>query len=346
MTDPYDDLPDAVLVVLPDGRLHQANAAARQLLGAAADPGTPITTLAGLQDGDGQDWWTCLRAADGLSSRTAVPERLLTVTRGSWTGRQVALTARLVRDDDRALRHVVVALRAMQAQERAERDQADLVSTVAHELRSPLTSIKGFTAILLAKWDRFTDEQKQLMLTMVNSDADRVTRLISELLDVSRIEAGRLELHRQVVDLVAISERVIAGQVAAGEDPGRFRLDSHGGLPEMWADPDKMVQVIGNLVENAVRHGDGQVCVTVTPDAKEPGAVVSVADEGAGVPADLAPRLFRRFARGQQRASTGLGLFICRGIVVAHGGTIDVMRAASGGAEFRFRLPAGTPSFG
>lgn len=345
MTDPYDDLPDAVLVLLPDGRLHTANVAARRMLGADAVPGAVLVDLVGLQGEDGRHWWTCLRATDGLASRTGVPERLLTATRGPWAGRQVALTARLVRAPDRSLQRVVVVLRGTTARERAERDQADLVSTVAHELRSPLTSIKGFTATLLAKWERFTDEQKQLMLTTVNADADRVTRLISELLDVSRIEAGRLELHRQVVDLVDVAERVIGGQVAAGEDPHRFRLDKQGGLPEMWLDPDKMVQVIGNLVENALLHGAGQVRVAVAPDEGQEGAVVTVADDGAGVSEDLAPRLFHRFVRGQHRGSTGLGLFICRGIVEAHGGTISVSRGDTGGAQFRFTLPAGTPSF-
>ena len=84
-----------------------------------------------------------------------------------------------------------------------ERSRAELISTVAHELRSPLTSVKGFTATLLAKWDRFTDDQKRLMLETVDADADRVTRLITELLDISRIDSGRLEVRRQPVDIAA-----------------------------------------------------------------------------------------------------------------------------------------------
>ena len=121
-----------------------------------------------------------------------------------------------MRDDGKVTR-LIVCLRDTASRERHERSRADLVSTVAHELRSPLTSVKGFTATLLAKWDRFNDEQKKLMLETVNADADRVTRLITELLDVSRIDAGRLELRKQVVDLPRRSSKIVAGLVAGGE---------------------------------------------------------------------------------------------------------------------------------
>jgi signal transduction histidine kinase len=219
-----------------------------------------------------------------------------------------------------------------------------LVSTVAHELRSPLTSVKGFTATLLAKWDRFNDDQKKVMLQTVNADADRVTRLITELLDVSRIDAGRLEMRKQVVDLPKAIRKAVDGHVAAGEKPTRFDVQVLGELPEMWVDPDKFQQVVGNLVENALRHGEGTVTVTVGP--YEEGAVVTVSDEGEGVPENLAPRVFARFWRGgDRRGGTGLGLYIVKGLIEAHGGSVSVGRGPAGGAEFRFVLPAGTPDF-
>src|SRR5262249_50295446 len=148
-----------------------------------------------------------------------------------------------------------VTLRSAERRARAERLRADLVSTVAHELRSPLTSVKGFTATLLAKWPRFTDDQKRVMLETVNADADRVTRLITELLDVSRIEAGRVQVRRELVDIGARAAKIVLGRVAAGEPASRFRIEVASDLPEMWLDADKVDQILSNLIENAVRHG-------------------------------------------------------------------------------------------
>ncbi len=242
-----------------------------------------------------------------------------------------------------SVQRVVVALRDDRARERTDRSRADLVSTVAHELRSPLTSVKGFTATLLARWERFSDDQKRLMLQTVNADADRVTRLLAELLDVSRIDAGRLELRKQVVDVPALVRKAAAGAVASGEPEDRFRVEVAEPLPEVWADPDKLDQVLGNLVENALRHGAGTVTLTVREDGG--GVEVVVSDEGEGIPAETAARVFTRFWRGNRRTGTGLGLYIVKGLVEAHGGSVEVQRAPSGGAAFRFVLPAGAPAY-
>jgi signal transduction histidine kinase len=219
--------------------------------------------------------------------------------------------------------------------------------------------VKGFTATLLNKWGRFTDDQKRVMLETVNADADRVTRLITELLDVSRIESGRMEIHRQLVDLPDRARRIIAGRVVAGDAEDRYRLEVLGGLPETWLDADKIDQILGNLVENAVRHGAGIVTIVVETahldgeDGELDAVAVSVRDQGEGISPDVAPRVFRQFWRGKPRGSsrrgqhgggTGLGLYIVKGLVEAHGGTIGVRCAPCGGAEFRFIVPAGTPT--
>jgi PAS domain S-box-containing protein len=340
----YDELPDGVLVADQDGRVEVVNPAAERLLGRSPDEliGRDFREALPLVDAQGRDWWACTNPYDGLVTRVRQPERLLTLGAGD-TARDLLVTARYVRDADRRVTRLVVSMRDTEARARNERSGSELVSTVAHELRSPLTSVKGFTATLLAKWDRFNDEQKKLMLQTVNSDADRVTRLISELLDVSRIEAGRLELRRQVVELSTLVERDIAARVAAGERPERFDVVVDGELPEMWLDPDKMAQVVGNLIENALRHGDGTVTISVA--SEEDGARVMVSDEGEGIAPEAISRVFTKFWRGGGRGGTGLGLYITKGIVDAHGGTIEAGKADSGGALFQFWVPVGAPSF-
>lgn len=341
-----DDLPDGLMVADAHARVTVFNRAATRLTG--IDPGAALGAdfrdVLQLHDTDGRDWWKCLDPYGGLRTRTRHPEQALFLPDGT----ELLVTAAYRRDVDGRVERLTVALRDTLRRARQERDRADLVSTVAHELRSPLTSVKGFTATLLAKWHRFNDDQKRVMLETVNADADRVTRLITELLDISRIEAGRLEMRRQVVDLPGEVRKIIQGRIAAGDPEARFHLEHRGELPEMWLDPDKVQQIMSNLIENAVRHGAGTVTIVIEPGAHEEGAVVSVRDEGEGIPPEAAQRVFRRFWRGpggNRRGGTGLGLYIVKGLVEAHGGAITVRSAAGGGAEFRFTLPAGAPGY-
>jgi hypothetical protein len=357
-----DELPDGVVVADEAGRIIVFNRVAARLTG--LDPaeviGKFVFDVLPLRDAEGRDWWVYADPYHGLPTRTRHPERSLYLADGT----EILVSVGYVREDRRKggargshpVRRLVISLRGAQQRERLERSRAELVSTVAHELRSPLTSVKGFTATLLNKWGRFTDDQKRVMLETVNADADRVTRLITELLDVSRIESGRMEVHRQLVDVPDRARKIIAGRVAAGDAEDRFRLEVLEGLPETWLDADKIDQILGNLVENAVRHGAGIVTIVVEPTRLEgeddPAAVaVSVRDQGEGISPDVAPRVFRQFWRGKPRGGsrrgqhgggTGLGLYIVKGLVEAHGGTICVRRAPGGGAEFRFTVPAGT----
>src|SRR5690242_15707577 len=357
-----DELPDGLVVADHMGRVAVFNRAAARLTGiSAADVlGADVRQALPLRDADGRCWWMSADPYQGLPTRTRHPEMSLYLHDGT----ELLVTVGYVRDPrceaeaayrsgPGPLRHLVISLRGAQQRARLERVRADLVTTVAHELRSPLTSVKGFTATLLAKWGRFTDDQKRVMLETVNADADRVTRLITELLDVSRIESGRMEVHRQLVDLPDRARKIIAGRVAAGDAEDRFRLEVLGGLPETWLDADKIDQILGNLVENAVRHGAGIVTIVIEPAHMDDvvAAAVSVRDQGEGISPEVAPRVFRQFWRGKTRGGsrhgwhgggTGLGLYIVKGLVEAHGGTIGVRRAPGGGAEFRFIVPAGT----
>jgi signal transduction histidine kinase len=309
-----DELPDGVVVADEVGRIVVFNRVAARLTGLepAEVIGKFVFDVLPLRDADGRDWWVYADPYHGLPTRTRHPERSLYLSNGT----ELLVSVGYVRDAARArgagsppgggglggvahpgqtaLQKLVISLRGAQQRERLERSRAELVSTVAHELRSPLTSVKGFTATLLNKWGRFTDDQKRVMLETVNADADRVTRLITELLDVSRIESGRMEVHRQLVDLPDRARKIIAGRVAAGEPEDRFRLEVRSGLPETWLDADKIDQILGNLVENAVRHGAGIVTVVV-----EPAHLGDEAAESAAVwPARRGRRLGARPGRG------------------------------------------------
>jgi signal transduction histidine kinase len=367
-----DELPDGLVVADHTGRVAVFNRAAARLtsIPAADVLGTDVRQALPLRDADGRCWWMSADPYQGLPTRTRHPEMSLYLPDGT----ELLVTVGYVRGTGGGpagapprgpgpLRHLVISLRGAQQRARLERGRADLVTTVAHELRSPLTSVKGFTATLLAKWTRFTDDQKRVMLETVNADADRVTRLITELLDVSRIESGRMEIHRELVSIPERVEKVVAGRVAAGEPAQRFQVVVTGELPETWLDADKVDQILGNLVENAIRHGAGTVTVVVEPvetvatrgapggprslwAVGGPAVAISVRDEGDGIAPEFVPRIFRQFWRSKRRGGAGLGLFIVKGLVEAHGGTITVQRAPGGGAEFRFIMPAGLPDFG
>jgi signal transduction histidine kinase len=377
-----DELPDGLIIADHAGRVCVFNRAAARLTGiSAADVlGTDVRQSLPLRDADGRCWWMSADPYQGLPTRTRHPEMSLylpdgtelLVTVGYVRGPRLGTPGAPQPGGPGPLQRLVISLRGAQQRARLERGRADLVSTVAHELRSPLTSVKGFTATLLAKWTRFTDDQKRVMLETVNADADRVTRLITELLDVSRIESGRMEVHRQLVSIPERVEKIVAGRVAAGEPAERFRVVVTGELPETWLDADKVDQILGNLVENAIRHGAGTVTIVVepvetvatrapgragavsgAPDSLRgprapglPGVAVSVRDEGDGISPELVPSIFRQFWRAKRRGGAGLGLYIVKGLVEAHGGTITVQGAPGGGAEFRFTMPAGLPDFG
>jgi signal transduction histidine kinase len=357
-----DELPDGLVVADDAGRVVVFNRAAVRLTGIEAEQaiGKYVYDVLPFRDDDGRDWWMFADPYNGLATRSRHPERSLFLGEGAAEHgaspkdrTEVLVSVGYVRDGRSGpVCRLVISLRGAQERARLERSRAELVSTVAHELRAPLTSVKGFTATLLAKWSRFSDDQKRVMLETVNADADRVTRLITELLDVSRIESGRMEVRRQLVDVPERARKIIAGRVASGESEDRFRLEAAQDLPETWLDADKIDQILGNLVENAVRHGAGIVTVVVrrthvlgdqlSGDQQE-AVTVSVRDQGEGIPPEMALRVFRQFWRGKRRGGTGLGLYIVKGLIEAMNGEIAVARAPGGGAEFRFTLPAGTP---
>ncbi len=330
--DLWDALPDGVVIADGEGVVLLVNAPARRMLGDQAFPGARLADALTLQDQDAGDWYSQVRPYDGLSTRSGVPEQ-------SWLlpdGTEVLVTTRLARAHPGGpVDRVSLVLRTGRGRARLDRERSDLVATVAHELRSPLTGVKGFVSTLLSKWDRLNDEQKKLMLTTVANDAERLSRLIAELLDVARIDTGRLPLYRRPLDVVPVLERVV-DSVRAGTS--RTVTLVAPGAAKAFADPDKFVQVVTNLIENAVRHGEGEVTVAV--EALDGVVRVTVDDQGAGIPEALRARVFTKFWKHGTRGGSGLGMYIVNGLVRIHGGELRISDAPGGGARIVVDWPA------
>jgi signal transduction histidine kinase len=318
-----DRLPDAVLVLDEDRTVVAMNSAALDVLGhdAVAFVGQPV----------GESFE--VRSAGGMAAlRTGLPstEGQVDLVFRRADGTDVPVTA-TIRNGSGT---IVIAMRPT-----GERSGIAIISTVAHELRSPLTSVKGYTALMLNRWDRLEDGHKRTMLEHVHHDADRVSRLVTELLDISRLETGRLVLRRQLVDLPALARSVVE-KVGMAIPELDCTVVLPADLPQVYADPDKVEQVLTNLVENAAKYGSPQA-MRVTAEIGTGFVAIAVRDTGQGIAAADLPRVFSKFFRREhgRPSGTGLGLWISRGLVEAHGGRLTAASTLGQGSTFRFTLP-------
>jgi two-component system phosphate regulon sensor histidine kinase PhoR len=232
--------------------------------------------------------------------------------------------------------------------------QTDFVSTVSHELRTPLTSIKGFADTILRAGDRLDSAQQKRYIGIIKDQSDRLTRLVEDLLAVSRLESRKLQLTIRAIDLDQAVQRVVRN---LSEKAEHHQIASRipPGLPPVWADADRLEQILTNLIDNAIKYSPQDTTVTVTARgiAKSAGDDVehemvefSVADQGAGIPKEQIPEIFNKFSRldnplVRQTEGTGLGLYITKSLVLALGGMISV-DSEPGGTTFTVRLPAAT----
>jgi signal transduction histidine kinase len=217
---------------------------------------------------------------------------------------------------------------------------AELISGIAHELRSPLTSVKGFSSTLIKRWDRFSDEQRYQFVETIHNDAERMARIVSEVVDLARLEAGRLELYPQQTDVGAVAGRAIA-QFTGEAGAERIEVDVPPGC-QVWADPVRLERVIFNLVENALKYSE-EGPVRVQAAALDDTVELVVSDDGVGIDASRVPGLFQGPGPSGQRigpSGTGLGLLLTKKLVEASGGDISVESRAPQGSTFTVKLPA------
>jgi PAS domain S-box-containing protein len=223
----------------------------------------------------------------------------------------------------------------------------EFLSIASHELRTPVTSIKGYTQLakmLIKEGDLNTSEE---YLDIALDQIDRMSRLILELLDVSRIETGRLEIRREPIAWAHFVRDVVHRHHTAVSDR-RFHVSVPDDGKIVAGDRDRLEQVLGNLLENAVKYSPDGSDITVTVDDKGDSFVTAVCDRGIGIPVDELAQVFERFHRGRHVSSTnygglGLGLYITKQIIERHGGTIWVDSKEGQGTSFYFSLPAEDP---
>ena len=236
---------------------------------------------------------------------------------------------------------------ALERAHEADKVKSLLLSTVSHELRTPLATIKGNTSLLREHHHQMTPQMLAEHLRDIEEEADKLTELIDNLLDMSRIEAGILHIRREAVDLKHVLEATVsAGQVRHSDHPIRLNLPTH--LPMGFGDARRLEQIVANLLDNAAKFSPPGKPIEVRAVSEEDEVVISVRDYGIGIPADQLERIFDRFYQISDRGDAyrhgiGLGLAICRGLVEAHKGRIWVESTVGEGSTFSFSVPIATP---
>ena len=219
--------------------------------------------------------------------------------------------------------------------------RADFVSLVSHELRSPMSAVIGAARTLQGRWRELTPEQRESFLALIGDETSRLARLIDDVLDTSRIEAGTFSFTFSDVDLGELLRDVIAAAEFA-QDEVELTADV-GALPRVRGDRERLRQVIQNLVDNAVKYSSAGGRVRVSATADDGHVLIDVADQGPGIPPEDRELIFQKFGRsssGTAKPGSGLGLFIARSIAEAHGGTLGVDSVPARGSVFRLDLPA------
>lgn len=348
---------DGVFLTDPAGRIAVWNHAAERLLGypAAEALGRPWQEIIRGLDARGRPLLAAVREAAAAlrQGERFVHDEALLITRDG-AERWVSLSVSLLTMNHG--RHWAVVFRDISAYKELDRRKSDFVATVSHELRTPLASIKGYAATLLQRGDRLPPAVRAEYLQIINDEANRLNALVSDLLEVARLERGEVQPALGPTALAPLAARVAdrlarAPQDAAKTDaPPRHRIDVIV-PPDLWAiaAPVHLEQVLTNLVENAVKYSPEGGTIVIEGGRRGPETVyLAVTDEGIGIAADRQAELFRPFARVEHaitRATegAGLGLYICKQLVERMGGTIALTSVPDRGTTVTVTLAAASP---
>ena len=230
-----------------------------------------------------------------------------------------------------------------------ERMKNEFISVVSHELRTPLTSIRGALGLVASGRLGALPEKSQRMLDIAVTNTDRLVRLINDILDIERIESGRVVMARRACDAASLVAQAVDVMRPLAEKAG-VTVSASSGPWRLWADPDRILQTLTNLLSNAIKFSSPGGTVEVETDPRGTDAVLfRVRDHGRGIPADKLERIFERFEQvdasdAREKGGTGLGLAICRSIVQQHGGRIWAESVPGQGTTFYFTLPIAEPA--
>ena len=344
-----DTSPVGVVVFdLSTGNPVSFNREALRILDALRTPGHPVEQLLEvltIRRADGSEFSLAefpLARLLATSETVRAEEIVMAVPDGRRI--TVLINATPIRSERGEVESVIVTLQDMTPLEELERLRAEFLGMVSHELRAPLASIKGSAATLTGSAETLDPAEMLLFFRIIEQQADQMSALITDLLDMARIETGALPVSAEPADPAVLVDQA-RNTFLSGGSPNPVHIDLEPDLPRVMADRRRIVQVLVNLLYNSSRHSPGSTGIRVGVMREGVHVAFSVADDGRGLSPELLPLLFRKFARFEGDApegvaGSGLGLAICRGIVEAHGGRIRAESAGTGlGARFTFTLP-------
>jgi PAS domain S-box-containing protein len=334
---------DALLILNPSGTIETLNMAATRMLGYAPDDllRRDVSVVSDMAPGEGS-FADRIGLIDGVLRNSWLTDRQARHRDGRLIDVDIALGVMELPDGP----HVIASFRDISERRRIERLKDDFISTVSHELRSPLTSIIGALRLLSGRTAGTLNDQATRLVEIAEENARRLIRLINDMLDVDRMDSGKLRLTLRQADLREVVRRGCQGNQGLAE---AYRAQIRCTVPDepmiTSCDEDRLIQALTNLTSNALKvtPRGGVVDVScIRDDSSTPRTIVRVDDQGRGVPIEFRSRIFGRFERAiddENKAGTGLGLAIAREIVALHGGEIWFEDRPEGGTRFAFSIP-------